>query len=206
MNIWTRCGLTSSELPCTHFFMAWENMEPKREERSGCISEIINESLPPNCRLHLTSSRWVNIFQSRWSHSLIWYRTILHVVGSKEQRRKRFFNISEESELWGQQEQQLHELYIHGSTVDVFFFFSHKKQWYRMWQREQRLRGNKGTKKRLTGRKEREPVGHTFGFLHVGLRLCLPDKLAHLIHLPERHPSDGTEETHEDKHGSLAKG
>lgn len=123
MNIWTRCGLTSSELPCTHFFMAWENMEPKREERSGCISEIINESLPPNCRLHLTSSRWVNIFQSRWSHSLIWYRTILHVVGSKEQRRKRFFNISEESELWGQQEQQLHELYIHGSTVDVFIIF-----------------------------------------------------------------------------------
>lgn len=50
-------------------------------------------------------------------------------------------------------------------------------------------------KERLTGRKESVPVGHTFGFLHVGLGFCLPDKLAHLIHLPERHPSDGTEET-----------
>lgn len=39
MNIWTSHSLTSSELPWTHFFIAWENMEPTTEEE-GRLSEM----------------------------------------------------------------------------------------------------------------------------------------------------------------------
>lgn len=68
MNILASPALTSSELPWTHFFMAWENMEPKWEERGGwvrlrdCISE--NKSCEQiNCyklQANSTFSRWVN--------------------------------------------------------------------------------------------------------------------------------------------------
>lgn len=57
--------------------------------------------------------------------------------------------------------------------------------------------------------KERErvcvEVYRAFGFLHIRFWLCLPDKLAHLIHLPKRHLPEKTEEKETDEDSRRSK-
>lgn len=51
---------TSSELPWTHFFMAWENMEPKREERRNSSQtnlRVEKEGLQLTCVWHVINRK-----------------------------------------------------------------------------------------------------------------------------------------------------